>query len=294
MLKLCKNGFKTLLLTAIITTIAVGALWCGGDVGTNTNNYTLLININPIGGGSVTRSPDKSTYRTGEQVRITATPTSGYKFVSWSGVSTSTNTIVTVTMDKDLTLTANFQQLSYESVVIGGKRWMSKNMNTYTANSWCHENKDSCAKYGRYYTWDAAKTVCPSGWRLPSSIDWDNLCQAVGGERTREVTELPNGDIFVFFAWYGAGNKLKARSGWYDFKGGTANGTDNYGFSALPSGSVVDNSIYNIGTRGVWWTATEATSARARARDMVGGFDRVGEYNDYDKIGGFSVRCIQD
>jgi len=74
--------------------------------------YTLSVNSSPSYGGSVSRYPNKTTYTCGEQVTVTAEPAtnSGYVFTNWSGASTSTNTSVTITMDGNKTLTANFQQ----------------------------------------------------------------------------------------------------------------------------------------------------------------------------------------
>jgi len=55
--------------------------------------------------------------------------------------------------------------------------------------------------------------VCPAGWHIPTDAEWTILENAVGGE-----------DV--------AGMALKSTSGWNE--GG--NGTDVYGFSALPAG----------------------------------------------------------
>jgi thiamine pyrophosphokinase len=40
---------------------------------------------------------------------------------------------------------------SYESVSIEGTKWMKKNLNIETADSWCYNNSaDSCAIYGSF------------------------------------------------------------------------------------------------------------------------------------------------
>ena len=38
-----------------------------------------------------------------------------------------------------------------------GKKWMAKNLNYETTNTWCYADKqDNCAKYGRLYTWQCS------------------------------------------------------------------------------------------------------------------------------------------
>jgi len=71
-------------------------------------DYTLTVNIDPTGGGSVTKVPDKAAYEQGEQVTLTATPNTGYRFVEWTGDATGTNPTVTLTMDSNKKVTAHF------------------------------------------------------------------------------------------------------------------------------------------------------------------------------------------
>jgi uncharacterized repeat protein (TIGR02543 family) len=59
----------------------------------------------------VRREPNSAvtTYKSGSEVRLTAVPASGYRFVKWSGARSDTTATVTVLMNADLTLTANFE-----------------------------------------------------------------------------------------------------------------------------------------------------------------------------------------
>jgi uncharacterized protein (TIGR02145 family) len=138
---------------------------------------------------------------------------------------------------------------SYESMMIDGKRWMSKNLNTEITGSWCYENSfDSCAKYGGLYTWEAAKTVCPTGWHLPSHDEWYKLFESVGGEMLTNFDGCSG-------CWSRVGKKLKSTSGWYN----NGNDTDDFGFSAVPGGYRYDSdgAFAYTGYYGVWWMATE-------------------------------------
>jgi len=385
---------RTLLLTAALA----AAVWsgCGDNTASNPTKYTLQISKNPIDGGTVTRNPDRSAYDAGTRVTVRAAPASGYRFVSWSGVSASTDVEVIVTMEADLTLTANFQQQtghvhdwgdwvvttpatceaagvetrtckldgshkdtraiakltgtscnpnhvhdwgdwvvttpatceaagmetrtckldanhketqtipkltgsscnsgggSSETVSLGGLKWMTKNLNVQTAESWCYgeggqvydyevdnfvtltpsQVQANCDKYGRLYTWSAAKTACQLvGMRLPTREEWNALVTAAGGAST-------------------AGSKLKSSTGWNSYSG--VSSTDEFQFSALPGGyrGSVGN-FNNAGRNGYWWTATEDSEGYAYNRYMNYYRDRV--YEDFhDKSDGFSARCVQD
>ncbi len=60
------------------------------------------------GSGSVTLNPAGGTYNEGTQVVITAIPASGYKFSNWSGAVSDTVNPVTITVNANKSITANF------------------------------------------------------------------------------------------------------------------------------------------------------------------------------------------
>ncbi|MEO8238161.1 MAG: carbohydrate-binding protein [Flavobacterium sp.] len=74
--------------------------------GTAVTNYTLTTTANPTAGGTISRSPNATSYASGTVVTLTATPASGYTFTSWSNGATTA--ITTVTMNANTTITANF------------------------------------------------------------------------------------------------------------------------------------------------------------------------------------------
>jgi uncharacterized protein (TIGR02145 family) len=159
----------------------------------------------------------------------------------------------------------------FGEVQIGTQIWAAKNLNCNVEGSKCYDNDPTnCTKYGRLYDWSTALTICPSGWHLPSNADWDALMTAVGGENT-------------------AGTKLKTTSGWSN--GG--DGTDHYGFSALPGGGGGSGGDFRYaGIYGRWWSASEYNSYNAYVRSMYYG---EGVDRSYDtKSSLFSVRCLQD
>ena len=162
--------------------------------------------------------------------------------------------------------------LAYETVKIGKQIWMAKNLNVKTEESWCYKNIESnCLKNGRLYSWNAAKIACPKGWHLPSKKEWEKLFAAVGGQST-------------------AGLVLRSQTGWY----GGLNGTDAFGFSALPAGvRGPTGGFSNDGYATYFWSATKYgensaynvglyySSENAKLEHSSGNFD-------------FAVRCVKD
>ena len=85
-------------------------LTLGGGGG--SNEFSLATNVSPAGAGTVTKSPSATTYAPNASVQLTATPSTGYKFVGWSGDATGTTSPTTVTMSVDRTVTARFELVS--------------------------------------------------------------------------------------------------------------------------------------------------------------------------------------
>jgi len=71
--------------------------------------YTLAIGY---ANGTVTKSPNKSTYSPGEAVALQATPNFGYVFSHWSGDISGTDPATTVTMNSSKVISANFTPIA--------------------------------------------------------------------------------------------------------------------------------------------------------------------------------------
>ena len=199
----------------------------------------------------------------------------------------------------------------YRTVRIGDQVWMAENLNYYDAadlnvkeKSWCFgksDNGDSttCDVSGRLYTWAAAmdsvgawstngkgcgdgKTctltatvqgVCPEGWHLPSFSEWYTLFTAVGGSTPGKV--------------------LKSQTGWIS----DGNGTDAFGFSALPAGlrGVRNYDVYFLHDGGYasFWSSTENSSdlAYSMLLDYISADAGLGNAS---KGLAFYVRCLRD
>jgi uncharacterized protein (TIGR02145 family) len=94
-----------------------------------------------------------------------------------------------------------------------------------------------------------------------------------------------------------AGEFLKSKTGWIE----NCNGTDNFGFSALPGGygEFWSGNIIDVGDNGYWWSATENNpedsedDGYAYYRTVRFGDDYVTR-GDYLRGNSFSIRCIQN
>ena len=192
--------------------------------------------------------------------------------------------------------------------------WMVENLNyrylgptlTEDSSSFCYGDESvNCTKYGRLYLWSAAmdsagiikgntangcgygskcapsgtvRGVCPQGWHLPSYDEWEALIVAVDGS----ITEYTSSNT--------AGSKLKSVTGWSD----SGNGTDTFGFSALPAGlRGNDGNYYYEGNYAYFWSSTEINSYSAHSMYLYYDFDYAYLYSNV-KGYGFSVRCLKD
>jgi uncharacterized protein (TIGR02145 family) len=212
-------------------------------------------------------------------------------------------------------MTDNRDGQTYKTVKIGDQVWMAQNLNyaytdvpfdnrgyTSDSTSWCLDNDPAnCAKYGRFYTWTAAmdsvgewstngkgcgygktcsvasagsttlvRGICPEGWHLPREAECKVLFTA-----TVEGSSMAG---------------LKSATGWSS----SGNGTDTFGFSALPAGLRYRIGDYDYeGDYANFWSSTEGGNLDAYTMGLYYGDDNV-NLNYSLKNFGFSVRCLKD
>jgi uncharacterized repeat protein (TIGR02543 family) len=73
------------------------------------SKYALAVTVKPPGSGTVILSPPGATYAPGTKVTLRAISASSYYFDSWSGDASGTSPGITVTMDRNKSITANFK-----------------------------------------------------------------------------------------------------------------------------------------------------------------------------------------
>ena len=160
-----------------------------------------------------------------------------------------------------------------------GKLWMTKNLNVKTANSFCYNNKEKlCQKYGRLYTWKAAKEACAllgPDWYLPTNSEWRALAIEYGGYFDRNRYENIGDPTVSFNNLVGKGSEsFNAMLGGYRTPFGNSG---------------------NLGSYGDYWSGTEVGNRYA----LFFGFFRENKeevmYHDqWEKNWAFAVRCVQD
>ena len=192
-----------------------------------------------------------------------------------------------------------FDGCTYAAVEIGDQCWFAENLRTtvYADGSAIPEvtdniawaglstgarcdydnNASNVATYGRLYNWYAvadAAGLCPTGWHVATDDEWTDLENHISSQGF-SGTE---------------GTALKLMTGW----GVGANGTDDFGFSALPGGNRFndDGVFYVAGSSGLWWSSSPSGGS-AWSRHLYGSNPGIIRSNDYPRYG-FSVRCLRD
>jgi len=220
---------------------------------------------------------------------------------------------------------------SYNAVLIGAQTWMTENLNYAVEGSKCFgedgvaygfddngnwftdrlfspsEVHAYCTKYGRLYDWSTAMNlepscnstlcsgeiqpkhqgICPDGWHIPSQEEWSELLLWVdeqnGGSGYYDYLGSP-------YSSYTAGRYLKAANAWM------CNGTDDYGFFALPGGIGTNGGFNNANQNSHWWGTDEnsgygpQTFVRHMDCDEMERF--VWYWNLKERL--LSIRCLKD
>jgi len=169
---------------------------------------------------------------------------------------------------------------TYKTIKIGTQTWFAENLAYKTSSgSWAYDNDESnVARYGRLYDWETSKSVCPTGWHLPSEAEWNTLINYLGGEKY-------------------AGCKLQATIGWKADKDYAV--TNESGFSALPAGDRYSSSEYSS-SGACFWSNTvycETDSKWGKCVHMYYIHNEIYHWY-YGRVAqvvyGYSVRCIKN
>ena len=197
--------------------------------------------------------------------------------------------------------TVSMDGYDYAVVAIGSQCWFAENLRTtvfqdsteiplesgsafpnLTSAARTQYNNNATYVNTRGYLYNGYATVdeehggiCPSGWHVPSEVDWMAL----------EVFLVGEGHAATM------GEVLKSTSGW----NANGSGTDLYGFNAKPGGVCwPDGNFYNINNVATLSSSTWNNNYSAmylRTLDYDG--DQMGR-QAYWPVSGHSIRCVRD
>lgn len=191
---------------------------------------------------------------------------------------------------------------TYDAIKYGNTLWMTQNLRTtkyangqkipkgenrnsqWTSTSGAYANVDNdpqkTPELGLLYSWyavDNKNGLCPQGWRVPTTDDWNDLLELAGGRKA-------------------ASPKLKASSGWRDHEGiAQTNGTNEMLFDARPAGwrEMHDDKsgFWQVAGEARFWTRENKTATAANT--VILNVGPAMQLSPWKKEFGFSVRCVK-
>jgi uncharacterized protein (TIGR02145 family) len=94
----------------------------------------------------------------------------------------------------------------HKIIKIGDQVIMAENLakKPVRGNFWAYDDKESnMVKYGCLYDWEAARTLSPKGWHLPSKTEWEALYNHLGGDEKKVYEQLKTGGSTGFESLFG-------------------------------------------------------------------------------------------
>lgn len=199
----------------------------------------------------------------------------------------------------------------YDTIRIGNQTWMSQNFRctvyndstpiqhvtdsaqwvglpTGEAGGYCYYNNSTNTafmnKYGALYNWYAVNDIkfAPTGWRVPTAADWDELKAFVEANYSSRV-----------------GKELASNTDWNygPNEGSVGNNQESNnatGFNAYPAGTRWDGAFNQLGNTGYWWTAdSDLVDTDMAANRYIAYYFSVLYSNTTTKSVGYSVRLIK-
>jgi len=209
----------------------------------------------------------------------------------------------------------DFDGNAYNTIEIGTQCWMAENLKTTTYRNgasinhlpdvydWASATSGAYViplnwdpykvAYGCLYNWFAVNDpggLCPEGWHVATIAEWDTLHSFIGGPSSGEGNKLKS--CRQVNSPFGGDCVVTEHPRWDEHP--TNNGTDDFGFSALPAGlRTAESAFGGVGTWNGWWAADDDYPTAAKYYAVMANKDYL--YTNYQyKESGYSVRCIKN
>jgi uncharacterized protein (TIGR02145 family) len=191
----------------------------------------------------------------------------------------------------------------YNTVLIGNQCWMRSNLKvskyrsgeiissvlinndwknlSYGAFSIYNNNLTDNDLYGKLYNHYAvtdSRGLCPTGWHVPSEIEWNTLVNFLGGFNVaggplKSTTTLPSS------------------GGW---KSPNTGATNSSGFSGLPGGRREYNGNFqDVAVGGDWWSSSVYSGSSGFSLSVYSSSSTISPGVSPPTLG-LSVRCLRD
>jgi uncharacterized repeat protein (TIGR02543 family) len=251
------------------------------------NNYVIIIlpKVSPVqyslsttinGNGSITKSPNQTAYSNGTMVSLTAIPAAGQQFTGWSSDASGTTNPLTVTMNSNKTITANFVAIQYSlTVSSSGSGSVAKSPDQLSYNSGTNVTLTATPVSGQKFTgWsgDASGTTNPltitmnSNKTITANFAAIQYSLTTSSSGSGSVSKSPDQALYnsgtkvILTATQGSGQQF---TGWSRYASGTTNPltvTMNSNKTITANFSAVPLSVSNIiATTGSSYTLGELT-----------------------------------
>lgn len=181
------------------------------------------------------------------------------------------------------TVTDERDESKYKTVGVGTQIWMAENLKLKTDSSWCYQDNDAnCEKFGRLYQWKdnvgvKGENVCPEGFHVPSSQDWETLKSFVNN----------------VFDWDRYTRILGAKDGWKKSNEWYIGNDDLVGFSAFASGVRDSSGKYADMFDAAYFCTTDHTDSTFTVYKMQKILPNLAGI-ETPKNSACTIRCIKD
>lgn len=262
---------------------------CSANAGTLTGTQTIDVSSTTT---FSTNGELGGTWSSANTAIATVNPSSGLVTGTGLGITTISYTVPGAGGCSNAVAS---RTIAVGSVTIGTQVWMNKNLDVSTyrdgtsipqvtnngswtstsSGAWSWYNNDATigATYGKLYNGYAIRDprgLCPVGWHIPSTADFNTLISFLGGDAV-------------------APGKLKATSTW------VSAGTNESGFSALAAGyrNMYSGDFHELGSLAAY-AAGVSTSTHISIFYLMVGSPYILNAQTLPNRAGFSVRCIKD